>query len=180
MRWQAITSLLSISMLAVAAQSAQAHGGPSLFVWPKPPIGFHGEADLIRALQWLGTEFTNPTPYHLGARRAEVLVKRAYTVLCSPIARNETLVAIGHLRNYRLTDNRAYLQAAARSIQRALQVEHRCHFRPVPVPAPPVPPVPVITPAVPAPAPPVLITPQPVPVGGIFFGGKHWSVGITF
>ncbi len=188
MRWQVtLGTLATASMLLLGNSSAQAHTNPApnpLFRWPYPQIGFHGEADLIRALQWIGNEFASTHPYHLGARRAEVLVKRANLVLCSPVARNETLVAIGHLRNYRLTDRVAYLSAAARSVRRALEVEHRCHARPAPVP-------PVVNPPVVAPTPPVVNPPVVLPAPGpvvvpvrpatnIFFGGKHWGVSLQF
>jgi len=178
MRWKTLAALLISTSVAwhAADSAALAHSGRGLFVWSYPRLGFHGEADLILALEKMGLEFAAPHPLHPYARRAEVLLKRAHPVLCSPIARNETLVAIGHLKNYRLTDRALYLTVAARAVRRALEAERRCHPHVVPSPAVVAHPAPPVAPA------PVVVVPQPVvvPAGVLHFGGKHWAVSIRF
>ncbi len=159
---------------------ARAHGDP--FGWPYPRGGFHGEADLIRALKFLRLVSVCDDPTHFYARRAEALSIRAYQLLCQPAARSAAARAIVAIRLYRRTHLPGYLSEAAQSIQHALLAEARCHCsgilrgpRAPVLPGLPVPPVPG-APTQPVPRPSPVPAPPSSPTVGAGWSSSGWSI----
>lgn len=156
-----------------------------MFRWGYPRLGFHGEADLVRALEFLRLAYTCDDPTHAYARRAESLTLRAAATLCQPAARVAALRAVSAIRAYRQTHLPGYITVAAQHIQQALLLERTCHCgTPAPTPVHPM----VV-------APPVLVAPPlrpalvPATPGwpyrsgiGVWSGSHHgfWGFRISF